>query len=158
MPVATGGTGASTLTGLLVGAGTSAITAITYTPSTSWTPVLQFGGGTTGITYGTQLGSYTRIGNLVFINLQIVLTNKGSSVGDATIVVTGPPASAGTVTNVPLAWSVAQLAFVTTPVIRIDGSTIYIEQVATTTAATAITDAAFENATILQIAGCYLAA
>lgn len=158
MPVAEGGTGASTLTGLLVGAGTSAITVASYTAPTSWTPVLQFGGGDTGITYSSQVGSYTRIGNLVYIQLQIVLTNKGSSTGAATIVVTGPPASGGTVTNVPFAWRVAELAFVTTPVIRIDGSTIYIEQVATTTAATAITDAGFENATLLQIAGCYLAA
>lgn len=54
-----------------------------------WTPVLKFGGGVVGITYGTQTGRYTRIGNMVFVRLRIVLTSKGSSTGTATI--TGLP-------------------------------------------------------------------
>lgn len=51
----------------------------------TWTPSLLFGGGNTGMTYNTQLGYYTKIGNLVtaFANFQI--TAKGSSTGDATI-------------------------------------------------------------------------
>ena len=56
-----------------------------YVGVTSWTPALAFGGGTTGITYSSQLGSYTRIGNQVLIFLAIGLTSKGSSTGDTTI-------------------------------------------------------------------------
>jgi hypothetical protein len=58
-----------------------------------WTPVLDFGGASVGITYSSQSGIYTKIGSLVFINVLIVLTNKGVSVGDAHI--TGLPYTSG---------------------------------------------------------------
>lgn len=51
----------------------------------TWTPVLQFGGGTTGITYGTQTGVYTRIGRALFYSFDIVLTSKGSDTGIANV-------------------------------------------------------------------------
>ncbi|MGH3054670.1 MAG: hypothetical protein ACRDL7_06800, partial [Gaiellaceae bacterium] len=38
-----------------------------------------------GITYSTQTGNYLIIGPLVWINLKIVLTSKGSSTGTAQI-------------------------------------------------------------------------
>ena len=52
---------------------------------TTFTPVLTFGGGSTGITYANQTGVYQIIGNTVWFELQIVLTNKGSSTGTALI-------------------------------------------------------------------------
>ena len=55
----------------------------------SWTPVLSFGGGTTGITYSARDGSYTRIGRQVTVNFMVEMTSKGSSTGTATI--TGLP-------------------------------------------------------------------
>lgn len=55
----------------------------------TFTPVLKFGGATTGITYGTQTGRYTRIGRMVHISVSIVLSSKGSASGVATI--TGLP-------------------------------------------------------------------
>lgn len=60
----------------------------------TFTPVLQFGGGSTGITYSGsgQTGIYTRIGSLVYINIFLQLTNKGSSTGNA--IVTGLPFAA----------------------------------------------------------------
>jgi len=51
--------------------------------------VLNFGGGTTGITYSTQTGKYWKIGPVVYFNVSITLTNKGSSTGAANI--TGLP-------------------------------------------------------------------
>lgn len=51
----------------------------------NFTPVLEFGGGTTGITYSTQTGSLIQIGELIHFSLKIVLTSKGSSTGEATI-------------------------------------------------------------------------
>lgn len=57
----------------------------------SWTPALAFGGGTTGITYGSRSGSYTKIGRVVVLQFTIVLTSKGSSTGAAAV--TGSPFS-----------------------------------------------------------------
>lgn len=60
-----------------------------YTPTAEeglFTPVLKFDGVDTGITYVTQSGTFTRIGDLVFINIHLHLSSKGSATGDATIV------------------------------------------------------------------------
>jgi len=51
----------------------------------TWSPVLKFGGSATGITYATQSGYYTKIGNFVFFQLAIALTSKGAETGSATI-------------------------------------------------------------------------
>lgn len=87
-----GGTsGASTFTGgISFDDGTNFLA--NFVDSTSWTPGLAFGGGTTGLTYTTQSGTYTRIGNIVFIYFNIVLSAVGSSTGGATL--TGLPITA----------------------------------------------------------------
>src|SRR5262249_32540240 len=54
----------------------------TYASGT-WTPTLRFGGGTTGITYAAQQGTYTQIGSQVIASFHINLSNKGSSTGSA---------------------------------------------------------------------------
>jgi hypothetical protein len=51
----------------------------------TWTPAITFGGGSTGITYSTQLGFYTKIGNTVTVQFRINLSNKGSSTGVASL-------------------------------------------------------------------------
>lgn len=61
--------------------------------SGTWTPVITFGGASTGITYTSQNSFYFQIGNLVFITFEIILSNKGSSTGSASI--TGLPISTG---------------------------------------------------------------
>lgn len=50
-----------------------------------WTPVLEFGQASVGITYGTQAGGWARIGRVVTAWFHIILTSKGSSTGEATI-------------------------------------------------------------------------
>ena len=50
----------------------------------TFTPVLNFSTGTTGLT-GTITGKYTKIGNVVYMSILINLTNKGSSSGYAYI-------------------------------------------------------------------------
>ena len=49
----------------------------------TWTMGVSFGGGTTGITYSSNTGYYTKIGNIVTISGYLVLTSKGTSTGDA---------------------------------------------------------------------------
>lgn len=51
----------------------------------TFTPTIDFGGGTTGITYSNQQGIYVKIGKVVFIELLFTLSNKGSSTGDVTV-------------------------------------------------------------------------
>lgn len=58
----------------------------------TWTPVLRFGGASTGITYTTQAGTYTRIGRTVTVRFEILLSSKGSATGEADI--TGLPFAA----------------------------------------------------------------
>lgn len=55
-----------------------------YVTST-FTPILTFGGASVGITYTIQAGLYTRIGNIVTVSGHILLSNKGSSVGPVSI-------------------------------------------------------------------------
>jgi hypothetical protein len=64
----------------------SAVSVVVPKQSTRlWTPVLKFGGVSTGITYSTQVGAYQVIGNMVFAQFRIILTSKGAAVGAATI-------------------------------------------------------------------------
>ena len=57
----------------------------------TWTPVLTFGGASTGITYSHQTGLYTKIGNVVKFELRIRVSSVGTATGDAKI--TGLPFS-----------------------------------------------------------------
>ncbi len=78
------------------GSGTSELLA-DYEEGT-WTPALAFGGGSTGVTYTTQAGTYTKVGRTVTVRFEIELSNKGSSTGAATI--TGLPYSSAALTPV----------------------------------------------------------
>jgi len=49
-------------------------------------PVLRINNVTGGVTFASQYGQFTRIGNRVFVEISVVLSNKGVSVGDVTIV------------------------------------------------------------------------
>jgi hypothetical protein len=51
----------------------------------TWTPGLQFGGATTGITYLFQEGNYTRIGDMVFCSFTFHLSSLGTASGTAEI-------------------------------------------------------------------------
>jgi hypothetical protein len=50
-----------------------------------WIPNLQINGSSAGITYSTQTGGFTQIGNVVLISCNIVLSSKGASAGNVTI-------------------------------------------------------------------------
>jgi len=67
------------------GAGTLNIDVSNYADKTSFTPVLNFGGASTGITYSTQTGAYSRFDNMVFVSGTLNLTSIGSATGNATI-------------------------------------------------------------------------
>jgi len=55
----------------------------------TWTPGVSFGGGTTGITYSSQNGTYTRVGRQVTCWMYFAMSSKGSSTGNTKV--TGLP-------------------------------------------------------------------
>ena len=51
----------------------------------TWTPSIEIGSASTGITYASRSADYVRIGNLVFVNGDIALSSKGSITGSVQI-------------------------------------------------------------------------
>ena len=121
----------------------------------TWTPGVSFGGGTTGITYSTQAGTYTRIGNRVLFQGRIVLTNKGSSTGSA--VVTGLPFSTNATATAYGAFSVQMnnvLSTTTTPIGQIvPGVTTLTLAQLTAGINTLLTSTDFANNTVVNVTG-----
>jgi hypothetical protein len=119
----------------------------------TWTPTITFGatsGSGTGVTYGYQSGTYTKIGRAVVCVGEVVLSNKGSSTGNARI--TGFPftngAGRGSITygNVN---GMSSTGFINS---FIEGNAAYSNSYGTNTSGTqtAITNAEFTNTTHLQ--------
>ena len=48
----------------------------------TYTPVLSFGGGSTGITYSMQQGYYNKVGRMAMVNYRIECSSVGSSTGE----------------------------------------------------------------------------
>ena len=128
-----------------------------YIENGAWTPSLQFGGVTTGITYSTQTGVYQRVGKMVYVSCQITLTSKGAAAGNAQI--TGLPFSQVSPTVTRLNVSTAQNfnTITTEPCVRINSNVIAL---ATTGLSTGVnlTDANFANSSVLAINGWFLTA
>ncbi len=51
----------------------------------TYTPIVTFGGSTAGITYAAQRGKYSKLNNVVFIEIEISLNSKGSAPGVFTV-------------------------------------------------------------------------
>jgi len=132
---------------------TGATTLDWYEETASITPVLTFGGGTTGQTGGGS-GYATRVGDLVYFELTKFLTNKGSSTGSA--VISGLPWARAGVTQVKFNidyYSMSGLTGVPYGV-ALAGTSISIYQTAAATP-TAVSDTFFTNTTQLYISGTY---
>lgn len=131
--------------------------------SRSFTPGITFGGASTGVTYTSRSGYATKIGNLVNFNIDIQLSNKGSSTGAA--VITGLPFA---VTNSGVNWfsSIAVTALssgVTAILGRSNNNATTISLVGDNTSpfvnnGSSLTDAIFSNTTRIQITGSYISA
>lgn len=50
-----------------------------------WTPALEIGGSTSGVTYTARSGYYHRVGDIVFVKGWLNLSANGSETGDITI-------------------------------------------------------------------------
>lgn len=56
-----------------------------YHSTGEFLPTVKFGGAGVGVTYTTQNGRYVRTINLVYFQIEILLSSKGSSTGNVTI-------------------------------------------------------------------------
>ena len=103
----------------------------------TWTPTLAFGGSSSGITYSTQTGRYTKIGRLVTLECRIVLTSNGSGTGSVTI--TGMPFNAAVAASTGVVDPIANFASLTAGgsvfVVLDTTGTLYLMQQTTTTRA-----------------------
>lgn len=124
----------------------------------TWTPAISFGGGTTGITYGTQAGSYSIDGDLITLHGKLILTSKGSSVGTAKI--TGLPYAIASVTGNHGGGAPSQTTNFTglTGAIQLtgnEGTTEIILRQTDATGASAIDDTVFTNTTSIYFTVSY---
>lgn len=123
----------------------------------TWTPVLTFGGGSTGITYDTQFGDFYSSGDVVTINMIIELTSKGTSTG--VMEITGLPISAANLTVLNFRFSNIDVMN-PNQVVHISafavGTSIFIDAITDNSTPDPATDASFEDDTILWIGGSYL--
>lgn len=123
----------------------------------TFTPAINFGGGSTGLTYSVQTGIYTKVGNVVNYVLAIRLTNKGSSTGNAQI--TGLPFTVRNVSdvNVPIVCEGSNFGATVNSLMGtavINTSTINPSKFASG-ASTQLAETDFANNTILRISGSY---
>jgi hypothetical protein len=122
---------------------------------TSFTPALQFGGSSTGITYAARSGSYTRLGKTITFQLSIELSNKGSATGSATI--TGLPVGSSSVNILNV--SASALTFSGMVNGRLPGgasTTISLDQWASGGSRGQLDDSSFTNSTFIQLTGTYV--
>jgi len=138
--------------GVRLGTNANVLTLDTYEAGT-WTPSILFGGAAVGITYGTQAGSYIRLGKLVFLTCDIVLTSKGSSVGNAIIAGVPYNQGGGTSGNGFVTNSYANTSGLTVaPFFSVSGNSTSIN---VAPGGAAVTDTNFTNTTTLRYSGTY---
>jgi len=122
----------------------------------TFTPGFSFGGGNTGIGFTTQTGSYTKIGNRVMFEIQLVFSAKGSATGAA--VVTGLPFTPNVTAYLSCGVDNLAAGIGINPQATISsGSTTMAIEIAPTATGSraALTDANFTNSTNLFISGQY---
>jgi hypothetical protein len=127
----------------------------TYEEGT-WTPDLRFGSLKVGLA-GTQVGKYTRIGNLVHVECRIQLTSKGSSTGSAAVF--GLPfAAAATYKAVaPVDYDILQTSVINMMVTTIASATqlSVVTNTAANTGTLALQNTQVSNTTILEFSLTY---
>lgn len=147
-----GNTSGSTLTNVYTTSGTVTVDGQFFG---SWTPVVTFGGVSTGITYSTQTGYYVRQGNLVYLECTLVLTSKGAATGTAQI--TGIPFTDPVGSTPPGRLQLVSLANMNSitedPRIRVSDDRIVLAE--NGRGGANLTDANFANNTNLSFCGWY---
>lgn len=122
----------------------------------TWTPALTFGGAAVGMTYSVQTGTYRIAGGVLHFEINITLTAKGSSTGNAEISLpTGLPGPLGIQANSGSGdFSVyAAMASISSPVARPVSATSLRLTTQGAAAVANMTEANFTNTSSLTISG-----
>lgn len=127
----------------------------------TWTPNLQIGGSNTGITYTTQLGGYTQIGNTVNLWGFITLSSKGVGTGSVTISNLPITTSTNGVRNTVQVFSFDQItgAGYTTLSLQLASSSTVAQLIlssASGSGVSGVTQANLSNTTNLRFSGIYI--
>jgi hypothetical protein len=143
--------------GLSFNGDTAAANALDEYEEGTWTMGISFGGGSTGIGYTVNTGTYTKIGRQVTVNGQLGLTSKGSSTGSARI--TGLPF---TIPNSPSNLGGASLRLNLISFLNqfqgfgvANTTTIALEEVTSLGTLSTLTDADFTNDSDLMVSFTY---
>ena len=92
----------------------------------TWTPAIEFGGASVGVSYSTNVGTYTKVGNLVKASCYVQMSSKGTSAGAARI--QGLPFSVGGSGNyTPAAVWLSNTSFADYPMFRVNSGETYFE-------------------------------
>ena len=133
--------------GLTFNGDTAAANALDDYEEGTWTMGIAFNNSSTGVVYAANIGTYTKIGRQVTVTGFLILTNKGTSVGGATI--TGLPF---TVTNNNSFYSSVSLRLANISFIdqfqgyaAINTTTIELEQVTSLGVTTSLLNTDFAN-------------
>jgi hypothetical protein len=145
--------------GLKFGSDTAAANALDDYEEGTFTPTMAFDGASVGITYLTQAGKYTKVGNKVSFSVVLTLSNKGSSTGNVSIA--GLPYNISPATNadfIPITiGAFINITFNTVPacVGIVNTNTVIFDEYISGGAQTALTNADFANDSTIRIAGFY---
>lgn len=122
----------------------------------TFTPGLTFGGGSTGINYVVQSGTYTKIGNRVFFSIYIIISNKGSSTGNSVITNLPFTSANGSLAFNPMTVFVDGMSSVTVPLasVPVNSATINPYQL-TAGSVVRLADTNFTNTSTIAISGHY---
>lgn len=136
---------------VIVSAGTSASVG-------SWTPVLNIGGSTTGITYSVQQGFYYQLGPIVWFSCHINLTSKGAQVG--TLAITGLPVAGGISSNdftgiISYYDNLTMDVNFVTPVWQANTTNLILWEVGSAQTTTRLTEVSLANTTVMIFEGFY---
>lgn len=143
---------ASTIT-LTPGANSLGLDVTNWVDKTAFTPVLKFG-GTSGSSYTTQIGYYLRINNMVFFQIDILLSAKGAATGNCSI--TGLPLSATAYDFTPCVYySNLHFTGYVGAQLAASGSTVVLYDIISGSTPTVLTHTAFEDTSKVLVTGCY---
>lgn len=122
----------------------------------TWTPAITFGGGSTGVTYAQQTGTYVKNGKIVAFNFRIRLSAKGSSTGDA--VLTGLPFAAPVASSAPFGYWTGMSSIDMTIIGTIEiNSTIKMRKGNGTGGVTELSEGNFSDTSDIIFGGAYIA-
>ena len=157
--VASNEIGRWTTNGLTFNGDTAAANALDDYEEGTFTPTLEFGGGTTAIAYVVQLGKYTKVGNKVTCEVAITLSNKGTDTGDVSI--TGFPFTHVAAYRAGVSFAnVVSISFADFLQGFIEGgqTAVFLREVTNAGVTTALNDTNFANNTTLYFSITYLSA